>query len=155
GELTAGGLILVPYFYDALGEYQEQESSMNVYYRSMILGIDPRAEAKRLQSVRFTPLSQTSANHPAPGISEEDRKLDEGDNLIYQARYAEAKAVFGTVLEKIDPHSARALYGLAIVASNLRKPDTAEDYFKRTLGLARDLRIVTWSHIYLGRLYDL
>jgi tetratricopeptide (TPR) repeat protein len=59
------------------------------------------------------------------------------------------------VLEKTDPKSERALFGLAVVASNLRKPDLAEEYFQKTLETARDLRLVTWSHIYLGRLYDL
>ena len=54
-----------------------------------------------------------------------------------------------------SPRSERALYGMAIVYSNLRKPDPAEEYFKKTLALARDLRLVTWSHIYLGRIYDL
>ena len=44
---------------------------------------------------------------------------------------------------------------MAIVASNMRKPDLAEEYFHKTLDTARDLRLVTWSHIYLGRLDDL
>ena len=59
------------------------------------------------------------------------------------------------VLERIDPRSERALFGMAVVASNTRKPDLAEDYFLRTLEAARDLRIATWARIYLGRLYDL
>jgi len=44
---------------------------------------------------------------------------------------------------------------MAVVAGNMRKPDLAEEYFQKTLDAARSLRITTWSHIYLGRLYDL
>ena len=80
--------------------------------------------------------------------------LNQGENLIYEGKYADASQMFRNVLEQFDPHSERALYGAAVSASNLRKPDLAEEYFQRTLESARDLRIVTWSHIYLGRLYD-
>jgi tetratricopeptide (TPR) repeat protein len=59
------------------------------------------------------------------------------------------------VLEKDDPKSERAIYGMAVVYANTRKPDLAEEYFEKALATAHDLRIVTWSHIYLGRLDDL
>jgi tetratricopeptide (TPR) repeat protein len=155
-ELTNAGLILVPYFYEALGDYAKQDASMNVYYRQMVLGITPAEERKRLASVKFSP-AQTApaAVHPAPRGTEEDRLLDQADDLIYQGRYLEAKDAFQNVLDHVNAHSERALFGLAVVASNTRKPDTAEEYFKKTLEVARGLRIVTWSHIYLGRLYDL
>jgi tetratricopeptide (TPR) repeat protein len=87
--------------------------------------------------------------------TEEERALDDADNLFFRGRYSEAKLAYQAVLEKMDPKSERALFGLAIVASNMRKPDLAEGYFQKTLETARDLRIVTWSHIYLGRLDDL
>jgi len=48
-----------------------------------------------------------------------------------------------------------AIYGMAVVYANMRKPDLAEEYFEKALATAHDLRIVTWSHIYLGRLNDL
>jgi tetratricopeptide (TPR) repeat protein len=88
-------------------------------------------------------------------VSEEDRLLDEGDNLIAEGRYLAAKTAYESVLATLNPKSERALFGLALVASGTRKPDTAEQYFQRTLEVAQDLRIVTWTHIYLGRLLDL
>ena len=59
------------------------------------------------------------------------------------------------MLEKDDPQSERAIYGMAVVYANMRKPDLAEEYFEKALATAHDLRIVTWSHIYMGRLDDL
>jgi tetratricopeptide (TPR) repeat protein len=154
-ELTNAGLILVPYFYEALGDYAKQDASMNVFYRQMVLGITPAEERKRLANVRFSSApAAPAAVHPAPAATEEDRLLDQADDLIYQGRYLEAKDAFQNVLDHVDVHSERALFGLAVIASNSRKPDTAEEYFKKTLEAARGLRIVTWSHIYLGRLYD-
>jgi tetratricopeptide (TPR) repeat protein len=155
-DWTAAGLILVPYFYAALADYEKQDASMNVAYKSLVLGIDLAKEKERLASVKFT-VAETSAAaaQPAAPLSEEERLLNEGDNLIFEGRYAEAKAAFQTVLEKINPQSERALFGMAVVASNTRKPGLAEEYFKKALTATRDLWIATWSHIYLGRIYDL
>ena len=153
-EFTASGLVLLPYFYSALDDYQRQDTPMSVFYKQMILRIDPKAEMQRLAGIKFTAPAAPAGNAPAPALSEKDQLLNQGENLIYEGKYADASQMFRNVLEQFDPHSERALYGAAVSASNLRKPDLAEEYFQRTLESARDLRIVTWSHIYLGRLYD-
>jgi tetratricopeptide (TPR) repeat protein len=154
-EMTAAGLILVRYFYDALGDFARQDASMTLYYKQMILNIDPRTEQKRLFAINFARRPPAPAQKASPALSEEDRLLDQGDALFFRGKYAEAKPAYQAVLERIDPKNPRALYGLAVVYANTRKPDLAEEYFQKTLSTARDLRIVTWSHIYLGRLYDL
>ena len=152
-ELAAEGLILAPYLYQALADYERQDASMNLFYKQMILGIDPDEETQRLASVKFAP-APAPAEKQAPALSAEERLLNQGDNLIYQAKYKEARAVFESVLAS-NAKSERALYGMAAIASNTRKPDLAEEYFQKTLEAARDVRLVTWSHVYLGRLYDL
>ena len=154
-EMTAAGLILVRHFYEALGDFERQDASMTVYYKPMIEGIDTRAEQKRLFGVHFAPRPPAPVAKVSPARSELDRLLDEGDNQFFQAKYPEAKAAYQQVLEKIDPKNERALYGMAVSYANMRKPDLAEEYFKKTLATARDVRLVTWSHIYLGRLADL
>jgi tetratricopeptide (TPR) repeat protein len=155
-EMTASGLILVRYFYESLTVFEKQEASMTVFYEQMIHGIDPVEEERRLAKVTFAPAPTPPVQAAAPAAkTEEERLLDQGDNLFYRGRYSDAKLAYQQVLEKTDPKSERALFGLAVVASNLRKPDLAEEYFQKTLETARDLRLVTWSHIYLGRLYDL
>ncbi|HZP01834.1 MAG TPA: tetratricopeptide repeat protein [Terriglobia bacterium] len=154
-ELAAQGFILARYFYEALSDYEKQESSISVYYKTMIQAIDPDSERERAAKVKFAAAPEPVQNKPAPVLSEEERLLNEGDNLIAEGKYLEAKAAFQSVLEKFGTGNERALYGLAVVYANTRKPDLAEEYFLKTLNAARDLRIVTWSHIYLGRIYDL
>lgn len=153
---TRQGLILVPYFYGALKGYESQAAAMSVFYRQLILGISLKEEQKRLANVKFAPAGSlpAAAGHAAPPADPREAQLDQGDNLIYEGKYDEAKTVFASVLAA-DARNERALYGMAVVASNTRKPDTAEDYLKQTLQVARSLRIATWSHVYLGRLYDL
>ena len=128
---------------------------MNLYYREMIQKIDLGEEKNRLAKVKFLPPEVPVAQDAKPAVSAEERVLDQGDNSFYQGRYAEAKAAYQSVLEKLNATSERALYGVAVVAANTRKPNLAETYFKKTLEAGRDLRIATWCHIYLGRLYDL
>ncbi|HET7100186.1 MAG TPA: tetratricopeptide repeat protein, partial [Terriglobia bacterium] len=152
-QMTSTGFILVPYFYDTLQQFEKQDSSMSGYYEQMIRGINPAEEAIRLGKVKFTEPPQQAAGAP-PGQTETERLLDQGDNNIYSGNYDAAKATFQQVLGK-NPKSERALFGMAVVASNTRKPDLARQYFEETLNAATDLRIVTWSHIYLGRLDDI
>jgi hypothetical protein len=153
---TGQGLILVPYFYQALSKYEAQASAMSIFYRQMILGISLKTERQRLANVKFVPAGTlpAPASHAVAPTDPKQTELDQGDNLIYEGKYDDAKTVFENVLAS-EARNERALFGLAVVASNTRKPDTAEDYLKRTLQVARSLRIATWSHIYLGRLYDL
>ena len=155
-NLTRQGLILVPYFYEVLGDYEAQAAAMGTFYRQMILGITLKTEHQRLANVKFAPAGSlpAPAGHAAATFDPRRAQLDEGDNLIFEGKYDQARSVFTTVAGA-DPHNERALFGLAVVASNTRKPDTAEDYLKQTLQVARSLRVTTWSHIYLGRLYDL
>jgi tetratricopeptide (TPR) repeat protein len=154
-QMTKEGLILVPYFYEALGDFGNQPAAMGTYYRQMVLDIAIPKERQRLASVKFSPPAEVKmASHPVVRRTAADALLDQGDNLIFQGNYAEAKTVFSNVLGA-DARNERALFGMAVVASNTRKPDTAEDYFKKTLEVARSSRIAAWSHIYLGRIYDL
>lgn len=154
-DAMSSGLILTSYFYDALSAYEKQETPISLYYQQMVRGIDIDAVENSLAGVKFTAPTPSPVVRTVRALSPEDRLLDQGDNLIYAAKYDQASSVFKQVLKKYDPHNARALYGLAVAASSLGEPDTAEKYFKESLSQARDLRIVTWSHIYLGRIYDL
>jgi len=154
-EMTSAGLILVPYFYDALAGYEQQESAMSVFYKTMVAAIDLRAETRALESVSFSqPTGARGEGKALPVLTEEQRMIGDADNLFYQAKYKDARAAYDAVLEKY-PGNERALFGIAVVAANTHKPDTAQEYFTKTLEVARDLRIATWSHIYLGRLDDL
>jgi len=61
-EALKEGLILAPYFGEALPVYEKQESTMTLYYKEMIQAIDVVKEDKRLTSVEF-------AKQPTPGAA--------------------------------------------------------------------------------------
>lgn len=154
-DLTASGLLLTPYFYSALADYEKQDTSISAYYKSMIAGIDVDDETAKAAKIKFMPRPAAEQSKNLPAQTEEERLLNGADNSVYLAHYDEAKTAYLEILEKVNPKSERALYGLAAVYTYTRKPDLAEEYFKKALDTAHDLRIATWSHIYLGRIYDL
>jgi tetratricopeptide (TPR) repeat protein len=154
-ELAASGFILAPYFYSSLTEYEKQDSPMSVALKEIIPKIQVAQEKEKAAKIQFTPKPEAAAAEQSPALSEEEALLNQGENLIAEGKYVEARDVFRTVLDTMNARSERGLFGMAMVASNTRKPGLAEEYFRKTLEVAQDLRIVTWSHIYLGRLYDL
>jgi tetratricopeptide (TPR) repeat protein len=52
-----------------------------------------------------------------------------------------------------DP--GRALFILAQVATANRDMDGARNYFQQALAAAHEPKVIAWSHIYLGRIFDL
>src|SRR5262249_20103090 len=82
-ELTASGLILVPYFHSALNNYERQDGSMSIFYKEMILGIDPEAEERRLAAVNFNPPAPPSGNHTA-GAPTKGAPASEKERLLNQ-----------------------------------------------------------------------
>jgi hypothetical protein len=154
-DMAAQGFILAPYFYSSLVEYEKQDTPMSMYFKEMIQQIDIPREREKLLKINFTAKPGPVAAAQAPVVSQEEALLTQADNLVAEGKYLEAKVVYRTVLDTLNPNSGQALFGMAVVSSNTLKPGLAEDYFKKTLGVAEDLRIVTWSHIYLGRLRDI
>jgi tetratricopeptide (TPR) repeat protein len=68
--------------------------------------------------------------------------------------YEEARSRFEALASQYGPQ-ARVLYGLALVASQQKQPEQARNYFQQAATLSSDPRMKAWSHIYLGRIFDL
>ncbi len=154
-KMAEAGFILVPYFYNALATFENQPAGMSDYFKTLMDGINPAAESAKLAGIKFSSPHPGQAAAPAPVKSKHDQMLDEADNDIYQGKYEEAKNLYTEILSKFSTRRPQAYYGIAVANSFLRKPDLAKEYFEKTLDSARDARLVTWSHIYLGRIADI
>ena len=58
-------------------------------------------------------------------------------------------------LDEKSGDSGRALFILAQVAAASSNMDGARTYFEQALQVAQEPRVVAWSHIYLGRIFDI
>ena len=169
-EADQTGFILVRPFVVELQKFEKSEPSMAYYFPDLIAAIDVPAEQKRLQRVTFSP-----DNPPAPpkqkdesadSASELDRLLAQGDREIALQDAKAAAATFENILAKY-PGLAKAEYGLAIASVMVGNADRAEQLFAQLVlpppapaagskpEDAADPAILSWSHVYLGRIHDL
>ncbi len=165
----ADGYILVRAISRELAKFEKAEPSMTLYFPDLVRGIDVAQESKRLQGVKFAPavMAENSASgaQPAGGAASDDSEiaslLNEGDRQIAAENGPAAAAAFERVLAKRPDHP-RATYGLAVAAILEKDPEKAKELFRRLVAkpatseasTAPDPVILAWSHIYLGRIYD-
>lgn len=166
-ENDESGFILVRPLVAQLTLFEKAGPAMSYYFADMVSGIDVDAEQKRLKGFAFAPVDSAPApkeheNSEAVLASDLDRSLAEGNRDLEQKDGASAAATFERILAKY-PNDPRAMYGLAIASVVSGDGDRARDLFERITSSANadasaapiDPRILAWSHVYLGRIYDL
>ncbi len=152
-EADKQGYILTHYFYDALGKFDKDPAGMRSAYPDLVGSIEVTKEAKRAAQIAFSTEAAPELLHVAGPHSEHlllnaERRLAAGDPETAQKLAQQA-------LDEQEEDSGRALFILAEVATANRDMDGARTYFERALQTAREPKVIAWSHIYLGRIFDL
>jgi tetratricopeptide (TPR) repeat protein len=172
-QAESGGYVLVRPIYAGLSGFEKSEPAMGNYLPDLIRTIDVAAETRRLRSVKFSDTAVAghtgalaeSAPVAAPkAVAPAEGDLAEGQRQISARNGAAAAASFERVLAA-HPNDLRATYGLAVASALLGKPDQARELFSKVILAASqsstagssvqpDPADLSWSHIYLGRMYD-
>jgi tetratricopeptide (TPR) repeat protein len=147
------GYVLTRYFYDALGRFEKDPAGMRNAYASMVGSVDVGKETKRALQIAYASeaapeLLQQSGPHTGRLLLNAERRLAAGDPETAQKLAQQA-------LDEQEEDSGRALFILAEVATANRYMDGARTYFERALQTAHEPKLIAWSHIYLGRIFDL
>lgn len=171
-QAEGSGYVLVRPIYAGLAGFEKSEPAMSYYLPDLIKEIDVDAEKRRLGSVKFAdapltaevaPENNKPAVKPAPSADPADDDLAEGQRQITARNGAAAAAAFEKVLatRSDDP---RAIYGMGVASALQGKPEQAREYFTKVISAAQnpladknsrpDPSNLSWSHIYLGRMYD-
>jgi tetratricopeptide (TPR) repeat protein len=145
------GWTLVAYFYEKLGQMEKDNISLKEDIGEMVYGMDVDRERHRDQQIVFLPEGSRDVLRRAP---QQPTGLDLAELKIFKGDLAGASALANDALA--DPHGdhAHAHYILARVNLMQREPGAAIGDFEATLSSSKDPRMLAWSHIYLGRLYD-
>ena len=105
--------------------------------------------------------SENSDSAPAAPLSDLDRDLLSAQNQIAAGNFDAARGMFEAILAT-HPHEPRAEFELAMVALKQQDPDRAQLLLRRIVrhsatgdGIQPDPPTLAWSHVYLGRIYDL
>jgi len=171
-QAEASGYVLVRPIYAGLSGFEKSEPAMGYYLPDLIKGIDVGAEQRRLRGVKFAdaaPAGEAPPEHmrmaakPAASSNPLDDDLAEGQRQISARNGTAAAASFERVLAS-HPDDQRATYGLAVASALQGKPDQARELFTKVIAAAQnpladpnahpDPSNLSWSHIYLGRMYD-
>jgi tetratricopeptide (TPR) repeat protein len=147
------GFILTTYFYQVLTAFEKGPAGLRNAYAELVDNIELHREEKRAAQIHFATKADPELLHisrPMEGklLITAEQRLSAGDPDSAQKLAQEA-------LDDKSEDPGRALFILAQVATANRKIDDARNYFQRALEVAREPKVVAWSHIYLGRIFDL
>ena len=147
------GYVLTPYFYDAFLRFEKSPEGLKTAYSDMVNGIDVSKEQKRAAQVQFAAnadqeLMQFSRPPQGKLLVNAEQRLSVGDA-------PGARQLAQQALDQKTEDAGRALFILAQVATMNRDIQGARSYFEQALGVAREPKVIAWSHIYLARIFDL
>lgn len=145
------GFILTRYFYDALVKFEGDEVGLRDALPDWLFYVNVRdiqKQAERIQFASSAPTESLRASRKQLSMNEMAERALASGNFDAATNYA------NDALRR-EEDAGRANFILARAASLQGKMKAAMGYFERTLETSKDTRILGWSHIYLGRIYDL
>jgi hypothetical protein len=152
-KATEQGFILTRYFYDSMAQFEKDPAGIRNAYSDLLNAIDLKKESKRAGEIHFASaaspelLNYSRLKNPHL-LQTAERRLAAGD--LKTAQELAQQALDGNHEDK-----GRALFIMAQVATANKDMVGATGYFEQALKLAQEPKVVAWSHIYLGRIYDL
>jgi hypothetical protein len=146
------GWVLVEYFYGQIGTMEKDGISLKENMGQMVYGMDVDRERHKDQQIAFLPESSHDvlrrATTQLTGLQLAELKIFKGD-------LTGASDIANKVLADPSGDHAQAHYVLARVNLMQRQPGAAIGDFQAVLDTSKNPRTLAWSHIYLGRLYDI
>ena len=150
---TREGFILTGYFYGVLIPFEKEPTGLKDAFGDFLFGIDVAREKKLASEVQFS--AQASPEVVRGSRQRPPRLLDLAEDRLASGDIKEAERLAREALDSKNEDPGRALFILARAATLDHDVEGARTYFERTLEVSREPRLVAWSHIYLGRLFDL
>lgn len=147
------GFTLTPYFYNQLVAFEKGPAGVKDSYADWIYNIDLGRETKRAAQTEFAKQAAPELLHtPQPRKAS---LLDVAELRLSNHDAPAAAQLAHQALDEKQEDPARALFILARAAAASGDMQEALSYFQRTIDIAREPRMVAWSHIYLGRIMDI
>ncbi|WP_229669071.1 tetratricopeptide repeat protein [Edaphobacter acidisoli] len=145
------GWVLTGYFYEKLGAMEKESISLNDDVGEMVYGMDVDREVHSARQISFLPQGSQEIVRRSPaqltGIRLGEMKMLKGD-------LDGAETIAKTALADPNGDHAQAHYLMARLDLMQSEPEAAVKDFQATIAASKDPRTLAWSHIYLGRLYD-
>ncbi len=147
------GYILTGYFYNALGQFEKDPAGLRTAFEDLLAKIDVHREEKEAAQIHFAAKADPEVLHlsrPAGPrlLQTATQRLSEGDPEGAQKLAQQA-------LNEHNGDAGQALFVMAEAATMNKDMPGARKYFQQALEVAHEPRVLAWSHVYLGRIFDL
>lgn len=148
------GYVLTQYFYNELKNFEKSPESLDEAIGPMVYGMDISVETHRARQVTFDAHGEGHMMSHAPQRPPQPKELDLAEMKLMKGDVAGATALAQKALENHSGDPGQADFILARADLMNGKIDDAQAAFRNTLTTAKDLRMLAWAHIYLGRILD-
>jgi len=157
------GFVLTQYFYEQMMQFEKDPASLKDNIGEMVYSMDVDQQVHRARAIDFDKEADgdvlaRSKPHKLEGLDLAEARLAGGDVATASAMARQTLMMHSggssNSLEAVA-QSARANFILARAAILSGHATQAIDGFQKTLATSQDPRLLSWSHIYLGRMLDL
>jgi len=151
------GFVLTRFFFDQLVDFEKDSTGLKNAYGNLLNAMSLDRERKRARDVVFRDQATpeiVSAVQPAPN---EDRLLDIAEQKLAAGDRAGAQKLAAEVLQHNHggDQPGHAVFILARIETLAGKMEEAQVSFEQAVQSVHDSRMLAWSHIYLGRIFDI
>ncbi len=148
----AEGFVLTGYFYDQLHQFDKSDVGLQDAFPNWLHDIDVQQQKKRASQIAYSTEATPDVMQSSKRASQQ--RVDMAEQALASGNPAEAEKLAQESL-KANEDSARAYFVLAKVASFKGDMEGAQTDFQKAADSGKDPHVVAWSHIYLGRIYDI
>ena len=156
------GFVLTQYFYEQLIQFEKDPASLRDTIGEMVYSMDVDQQVHRARQIEFDKEADEdvltrSKPRKLTGLDLAEARLAAGDVATASAMARQALTMHSDSSNYLEAvaDSSRAEFILARAAILTGHPGEAIDRFQKTLATSKDPRLLSWSHIYLGRMLDL
>jgi hypothetical protein len=151
------GFVLTRTFYDELADFEKETVGMKNAYGDLLHGISLEREKKRAREVTFRQEAAPEVVSAVSAPAEEEHLLDVAERKLASGDREGAQKIAQQVLEHNHggDQPGHAAFILARIASLSGHMEEARTSFEQAAATVHDARMLAWSHIYLGRIYDI
>jgi hypothetical protein len=146
------GYVLTQYFYNQLPNFEKGPAGLQDAFPNWLYDLDLDHEKKVARNIEFAKSAHPEVVRLAPP---KPALLDEAEKDLVGGNLAGAQQLAERALNEQKGDPGRAFFILARTATMKGNMAEAHKYFARTVEVSKEPRVLAWSHIYLGRIFDL
>ena len=151
------GFVFTRYFYDQLADFEKESTGLKNAYGNLLHNISLERERKRAREVTFRDQATPEIVSAVQTAPDEERLLNIAEQKLAAGDREGAQKLAAQVLQRNHggDQPGHAVFILARIATLSGNMEEARASFEQAVQSVHDSRMLAWSHIYLGRIFDI